>query len=58
MPLVVKSGIRELLQKKQKDIRISEKAWPAIEIAVDATVSAALIRCRANGRKTLQAQDF
>ena len=58
MPLVVKRGVRELLQAKQRDIRISEKAWPAIEQAVDATLSAALMRCRANGRKTLQAQDF
>lgn len=58
MPLVVKSGVRELLQKMQKDIRISEKAWPALEKAVEATVSAALMRCKSNGRKTLQAQDF
>ena len=58
MPLVVKSGVRELLQTKQRDIRISEKAWPAIEKAVDVTITAALMRCKANGRKTLQAQDF
>ena len=60
MPLVVKSGVREFLGKQSafKDFRISEKTWAAMESQVGNLIKAGLMRCKANGRKTLQAQDL
>ncbi len=60
MPLVVKSGVREFMGKQgaYKNFRISEKTWAAMESAVEGLVKAGLMRCKANGRKTLQAQDL
>lgn len=58
MPLIVKSGVREFITAKKSDFRVSEKAWEAMEKAVEGLLMDAVRRAESNGRKTLQAHDL
>jgi len=54
--LVVKSKVREYA--KTKDIRLSGEVFDALTKKVAADLDAAIIRAKANGRKTVKSYDL
>ena len=58
-PLYVKSKVKEYVKKsKYKDFRVSGDTWEAINKYMAEGLEKALMRCKANKRKTLWPSDF
>lgn len=56
MPVIVKSGVRELLKKE--GTRGSEEFFKRLDADVVALINRACERAKASGRKTLKARDL
>lgn len=56
MAVVVKSAVAEVA--KSADIRVSSETYDALDNKVTEILSKAIERAKANGRKTLMAQDL
>lgn len=54
--LVVKSKVRTLFS--EADMRVSDEIWNELGHTVTRKVKEAIRRAKANGRKTVRAQDF
>lgn len=55
---VVQSRVKETVQSVEADFRISADFLDALDGHVRAILKEAVVRARANGRKTLQSQDL
>jgi histone H3/H4 len=52
--IVVRTKIKEYV----KDLNVAEEVGPALDKVVEELLQKAVIRAKANGRKTLQARDL